>query len=67
MRGLIPMFAVVPRLMKECNFARSCFRTLPAKYVEKIADQMRTHNINALLIVGGFEVRATNQVVPARS
>lgn len=33
------------------------FRTLPAKYVEKIADQMRTHNINALLIVGGFEVR----------
>ncbi|XP_075870950.1 ATP-dependent 6-phosphofructokinase, platelet type-like isoform X2 [Nelusetta ayraudi] len=30
-------------------------RTLPAKYVEKIADQMRTHNINALLIVGGFE------------
>ncbi|KAM3593386.1 uncharacterized protein V6R79_011869 [Siganus canaliculatus] len=30
-------------------------RTLPAKHVDKIADQMRKHNINALLIVGGFE------------
>ncbi|XP_049912547.1 ATP-dependent 6-phosphofructokinase, platelet type isoform X2 [Epinephelus moara] len=30
-------------------------RTLPAKHVEKIAEQMRKHNINALLIVGGFE------------
>ncbi|XP_074478760.1 ATP-dependent 6-phosphofructokinase, platelet type isoform X4 [Sebastes fasciatus] len=30
-------------------------RTLPAKHVEKIAEQMRTNNINALLIVGGFE------------
>ncbi|XP_068199636.1 ATP-dependent 6-phosphofructokinase, platelet type isoform X4 [Antennarius striatus] len=30
-------------------------RTLPAKYVDKIAEQMRQHNINALLIVGGFE------------
>uniref|UniRef100_A0A673ZQ88 ATP-dependent 6-phosphofructokinase n=1 Tax=Salmo trutta TaxID=8032 RepID=A0A673ZQ88_SALTR len=30
-------------------------RTLPAKYVEKIAEQMRAHNINALLVIGGFE------------
>ncbi|XP_029313195.1 ATP-dependent 6-phosphofructokinase, platelet type isoform X5 [Cottoperca gobio] len=30
-------------------------RTLPAKHVEKIAEQMRENNINALLIVGGFE------------
>uniref|UniRef100_A0A3Q3H218 6-phosphofructokinase n=1 Tax=Labrus bergylta TaxID=56723 RepID=A0A3Q3H218_9LABR len=30
-------------------------RTLPAKHVDKIAEQMRQHNINALLIVGGFE------------
>ncbi|XP_036934906.1 ATP-dependent 6-phosphofructokinase, platelet type isoform X7 [Acanthopagrus latus] len=30
-------------------------RTLPAKHVEKIAEQMRKNNINALLIVGGFE------------
>uniref|UniRef100_A0A8C6UYX6 ATP-dependent 6-phosphofructokinase n=1 Tax=Neogobius melanostomus TaxID=47308 RepID=A0A8C6UYX6_9GOBI len=30
-------------------------RTLPAKYVEKIAEQMKKHNINALLVVGGFE------------
>ncbi|XP_026035221.1 ATP-dependent 6-phosphofructokinase, platelet type isoform X8 [Astatotilapia calliptera] len=30
-------------------------RTLPAKHVEKIAEQMRKHNINALLIIGGFE------------
>nr|XP_020464562.1 ATP-dependent 6-phosphofructokinase, platelet type-like isoform X2 [Monopterus albus] len=30
-------------------------RTLPAKHVEKIAEQMRSHNINALLIIGGFE------------
>ncbi|XP_061614299.1 ATP-dependent 6-phosphofructokinase, platelet type isoform X5 [Phyllopteryx taeniolatus] len=30
-------------------------RTLPAKHVDKIAEQMRTHNINALLVIGGFE------------
>uniref|UniRef100_A0A8C7T3S0 ATP-dependent 6-phosphofructokinase n=1 Tax=Oncorhynchus mykiss TaxID=8022 RepID=A0A8C7T3S0_ONCMY len=30
-------------------------RTLPAKHVEKIAEQMRAHNINALLVIGGFE------------
>ncbi|XP_061443923.1 ATP-dependent 6-phosphofructokinase, platelet type isoform X1 [Rhineura floridana] len=30
-------------------------RTLPGKYMEKIAEQMRTHNINALLVIGGFE------------
>ncbi|XP_030054764.1 ATP-dependent 6-phosphofructokinase, platelet type isoform X3 [Microcaecilia unicolor] len=30
-------------------------RTLPAKYLKQIADQIRTHNISALLIIGGFE------------
>ncbi|XP_063159490.1 ATP-dependent 6-phosphofructokinase, platelet type isoform X3 [Candoia aspera] len=30
-------------------------RTLPGKYLEEIAEQMRTHNINALLVIGGFE------------
>ncbi|XP_072306599.1 ATP-dependent 6-phosphofructokinase, platelet type isoform X2 [Eucyclogobius newberryi] len=30
-------------------------RTLPAKHVEKIAQQMRQHNISALLVIGGFE------------
>ncbi|CAK6952014.1 ATP-dependent 6-phosphofructokinase%2C platelet type isoform X1 [Scomber scombrus] len=30
-------------------------RTLPAKHVDKIAEQMRMHNINALLVIGGFE------------
>ncbi|XP_062981715.1 ATP-dependent 6-phosphofructokinase, platelet type isoform X1 [Elgaria multicarinata webbii] len=30
-------------------------RTLPGKYMEKIAEQMRTNNINALLVIGGFE------------
>ncbi|XP_030612970.1 ATP-dependent 6-phosphofructokinase, platelet type isoform X2 [Archocentrus centrarchus] len=30
-------------------------RTLPAKHVDKIAEQMRKHSINALLIIGGFE------------
>nr|XP_033787423.1 ATP-dependent 6-phosphofructokinase, platelet type isoform X2 [Geotrypetes seraphini] len=30
-------------------------RTLPAKYLDEIADQIRTHNINALLVIGGFE------------
>ncbi|XP_075778825.1 ATP-dependent 6-phosphofructokinase, platelet type isoform X2 [Pelodiscus sinensis] len=30
-------------------------RTLPAKYLEKIADQMRANNINALMVIGGFE------------
>ncbi|XP_044281101.1 ATP-dependent 6-phosphofructokinase, platelet type isoform X1 [Varanus komodoensis] len=30
-------------------------RTLPGKYLEKIAEQMRAHNINALLVIGGFE------------
>uniref|UniRef100_A0A3P9NJA7 6-phosphofructokinase n=1 Tax=Poecilia reticulata TaxID=8081 RepID=A0A3P9NJA7_POERE len=30
-------------------------RTLPAKHVDKIAEQMRKYNINALLVIGGFE------------
>ncbi|XP_006088497.1 ATP-dependent 6-phosphofructokinase, platelet type [Myotis lucifugus] len=30
-------------------------RILPGKYLEDIAAQMRTHSINALLIIGGFE------------
>ncbi|XP_029929540.1 ATP-dependent 6-phosphofructokinase, platelet type isoform X4 [Myripristis murdjan] len=30
-------------------------RTLPAKHMDKIAEQMRIHNINALLVIGGFE------------
>ncbi|XP_073687294.1 ATP-dependent 6-phosphofructokinase, platelet type isoform X4 [Garra rufa] len=30
-------------------------RTLPAKHVDKIAEQMRKNNINALLVIGGFE------------
>ncbi|XP_060136874.1 ATP-dependent 6-phosphofructokinase, platelet type isoform X1 [Zootoca vivipara] len=30
-------------------------RALPAKYLEKIAEQMRTYNISALLVIGGFE------------
>ncbi|XP_073705291.1 ATP-dependent 6-phosphofructokinase, platelet type isoform X1 [Garra rufa] len=30
-------------------------RTLPAKHVDKIAEQMRIHNIHALLVIGGFE------------
>ncbi|XP_026565774.1 ATP-dependent 6-phosphofructokinase, platelet type isoform X2 [Pseudonaja textilis] len=30
-------------------------RTLPGKYLEKIAEHMRAHCINALLIIGGFE------------
>ncbi|XP_050954302.1 ATP-dependent 6-phosphofructokinase, platelet type isoform X2 [Labeo rohita] len=30
-------------------------RTLPAKHIDKIAEQMRMNNINALLVIGGFE------------
>uniref|UniRef100_A0A7N6A4R6 ATP-dependent 6-phosphofructokinase n=1 Tax=Anabas testudineus TaxID=64144 RepID=A0A7N6A4R6_ANATE len=30
-------------------------RTLPGKHLDKIAEQMRVHNINALLVIGGFE------------
>ncbi|XP_077471284.1 ATP-dependent 6-phosphofructokinase, platelet type-like isoform X3 [Stigmatopora argus] len=30
-------------------------RTLPGKHLEKIAEQMKIHNINALLVIGGFE------------
>ncbi|XP_077159992.1 ATP-dependent 6-phosphofructokinase, platelet type isoform X3 [Paroedura picta] len=30
-------------------------RTLPGKYLQKIAEQMRANNINAFLIIGGFE------------
>ncbi|XP_029554992.1 ATP-dependent 6-phosphofructokinase, platelet type isoform X1 [Salmo trutta] len=43
-------------------------RTLPAKYVEKIAEQMRAHNINALLVIGGFEaLECLLQLYEARS
>ncbi|XP_070585273.1 ATP-dependent 6-phosphofructokinase, platelet type isoform X5 [Erythrolamprus reginae] len=30
-------------------------RTLPGKYLEKIAEHIRAHCINALLVIGGFE------------
>ncbi|XP_063467117.1 ATP-dependent 6-phosphofructokinase, platelet type isoform X4 [Symphalangus syndactylus] len=30
-------------------------RVLPGRYLDEIATQMRTHSINALLIIGGFE------------
>ncbi|XP_056149539.1 ATP-dependent 6-phosphofructokinase, platelet type-like [Lampris incognitus] len=30
-------------------------RTLPGKHLGKIAEQMRIHKINALLVIGGFE------------
>lgn len=41
----------------------SYFRTLPAKHLDKIAEQIRIHNINALLVIGGFEVcRAHNSI-----
>ncbi|KAI4809397.1 hypothetical protein KUCAC02_018280 [Chaenocephalus aceratus] len=30
-------------------------RTLPGKYLGKIAEQIKIHNINALLVIGGFE------------
>ncbi|XP_068422936.1 ATP-dependent 6-phosphofructokinase, platelet type-like isoform X3 [Clinocottus analis] len=30
-------------------------RTLPGKYLDKIAEQIKIHNINALLLIGGFE------------
>ncbi|XP_037242748.1 ATP-dependent 6-phosphofructokinase, platelet type isoform X8 [Falco rusticolus] len=43
-------------------------RTLPAKYLEKIADQMRTNNINALMVIGGFEAyESCLQLQEARS
>lgn len=32
------------------------FRMLPAKHIDKIAEQMQKYNINALLVIGGFEV-----------
>lgn len=56
-KGLI---AVVYICSKTNERGQLCCRTLPGKYVDKIADQMRKNNINALLIVGGFEVRPSN-------
>ncbi|XP_027504168.1 ATP-dependent 6-phosphofructokinase, platelet type isoform X2 [Corapipo altera] len=43
-------------------------RTLPAKYLEKIAEQMRTNSINALMVIGGFEAyESCLQLQEARS
>ncbi|XP_041923491.1 ATP-dependent 6-phosphofructokinase, platelet type isoform X2 [Alosa pseudoharengus] len=43
-------------------------RTLPAKHVDKIAEQIRQHNINALLVIGGFEaIECLTQLFEARS
>lgn len=33
-------------------------RTLPKNYLEKIVENIRAHNIHALLVIGGFEVGA---------
>ncbi|XP_042608278.1 ATP-dependent 6-phosphofructokinase, platelet type-like isoform X3 [Cyprinus carpio] len=43
-------------------------RTLPAKHIDKIAEQMRKYNINALLVIGGFEaLECLLQLCEARS
>ncbi|KAK1172018.1 ATP-dependent 6-phosphofructokinase, platelet type-like isoform X4 [Acipenser oxyrinchus oxyrinchus] len=43
-------------------------RTLPAKYLEKIAEQMKANQINALLVIGGFEAfECLLQLTEARS
>uniref|UniRef100_A0A8C1SHR3 ATP-dependent 6-phosphofructokinase n=1 Tax=Cyprinus carpio TaxID=7962 RepID=A0A8C1SHR3_CYPCA len=43
-------------------------RTLPAKHIDKIAEQMRKYNINALLMIGGFEaLECLLQLCEARS
>lgn len=43
--------------IRRCFMVLNLFcRTLPAKHLEEIANQFRTHNINALLVIGGFEV-----------
>uniref|UniRef100_A0A8C2Q8J0 ATP-dependent 6-phosphofructokinase n=1 Tax=Cyprinus carpio TaxID=7962 RepID=A0A8C2Q8J0_CYPCA len=43
------------KLTDHYDFFWYSFRTLPAKHIDKIAEQMRIHNINALLVIGGFE------------
>uniref|UniRef100_A0A8C2KQS2 ATP-dependent 6-phosphofructokinase n=1 Tax=Cyprinus carpio TaxID=7962 RepID=A0A8C2KQS2_CYPCA len=55
-----------PRL---CETLQVCiWTTLPAKHIDKIAEQMRIHNINALLVIGGFEAfESLLQLVDARS
>ncbi|XP_041102859.1 ATP-dependent 6-phosphofructokinase, platelet type-like isoform X7 [Polyodon spathula] len=43
-------------------------RTLPAKHLEKIAEQMKANKINALLVIGGFEAfECLLQLTEARS
>ncbi|XP_060939952.1 ATP-dependent 6-phosphofructokinase, platelet type-like isoform X1 [Limanda limanda] len=43
-------------------------RTLPGKHLDKIAEQMRIHNINALLVIGGFEaLESLLQLIEARA
>lgn len=34
-------------------------RTLPKSYMQKVVENIRTYNIQALLVIGGFEVWAT--------
>ncbi|KAL2076762.1 hypothetical protein ACEWY4_027639 [Coilia grayii] len=42
-------------------------RTLPARYIEKISEQMRIHGIQALLVIGGFEAyEAVLQLLDSR-
>lgn len=40
-----------------CPRVFCALRTLPGKLLEEIAAQIRAHSINALLVIGGFEVR----------
>uniref|UniRef100_A0A8C2KNP2 ATP-dependent 6-phosphofructokinase n=1 Tax=Cyprinus carpio TaxID=7962 RepID=A0A8C2KNP2_CYPCA len=56
------------KLTDHYDFFWYSFRTLPAKHIDKIAEQMRIHNINALLVIGGFEAfESLLQLVDARS
>lgn len=44
------------KLVEKERLSSFLCRTLPGKHLEEIANQLRTHNINALLVIGGFEV-----------
>lgn len=58
-RGSVDVCPAGPRSVRtpSVRLTVSHCRTLPKGYMEKIVENIRSYNIHALLVIGGFEVR----------
>lgn len=52
-----------PGLGSKPFFSPSCVRTLPNEHMESVVETIRKFNITALLVIGGFEVESSTNLL----